>query len=209
MTTSFRKSEGGFTLAELLISMAIFSLLASTMFVGFRGTDRIEKFRIDANLLASNVRKVQNRALSGIGFSDGSFPRGGYGIHMQICTTPPCSYVLFAEQDSPPNQQYTPSTDGVFQTVPFTGETRVVELRVMDSDGTNEGAVTTVDISFKPPRPTPFVWWTGGLIAPPPDPGAGTEGKRVQIMLQYGDDTAITRTIEIKGISGQISEYAN
>lgn len=197
----------GFTIVELLISIAIFGILAAFVLVGFRNSDELEKFRLDSQFLASTIRRAQSLALSGARFQ-GDFPSGGYGIILSTCLTPPCSYQLFTEESTPANQHYDGTLpDQVVQTLQLSPFTRIKTITVLEPDGTPLGQMNNVDISFKPPRPTPFVWWD--LPPQPSDPNAGEEGKTVEVVLEYTKAAAIFRTIFIKGVSGQISEYAS
>jgi prepilin-type N-terminal cleavage/methylation domain-containing protein len=198
--------QNGFTLAEVLISTGIFVILIGIVFSNFRGANNIEVFRGDSSTLASNLRKVQSLALSGVKYG-GSFPRGGYGISIKTCLVNPvnpCTYALFVDQTDPPNQHYDLASDSVVQTVRLSRFTLVKEIRVDGQLLSNVAPdLSTVEISFKPPRPTPFVWWD--ITNPPSPPDEGQEGKTVTILLEY-EGKGLQREITVKGISGQISE---
>lgn len=197
----------GYTLIELAIALAVFGILAVTLLVGFRGADKLEKFRLDSNILAATIRDVQNRALSGSVDSSGSFPRGGYGLSLAACTTPPCLYRLWQELDDPPDQHLTTPGTEVTSERTLSPYTHITSIRVQDPDGSNGGNVARADISFKPPRPTPFVWYPAGVEPPPSAGTTGLEAKQVLITLTFALDPSIQRVVEVKGISGQISEY--
>ncbi|MFA6512314.1 MAG: type II secretion system protein [Patescibacteria group bacterium] len=202
--------QTGFTLIELTISIAIFGILAVTVLTGFRNADRIEAFRHDASLLASDLRAVQNRALAGALDNSGEFPRGGYGLRIEECNTPPCTYLFWREKDDPPDQRILDLTGTEVQgTTMMSKYTKVLSVVVQDPGGLNQSQATQAQMSFKPPRPTPFVWWAAPPGEPQPIPATnGIEGKQVMITLSFTDDPTIQRVIEVKGISGQISVYA-
>ena len=186
------RSDAGFTLIELLISIAIFLFLAGMVLVNFRGVNKLEAFRNDSKTLASLLRDAQNRALSGVNFA-GSFPRGGYGLHITPCGAPPCGYQIFA--DIVENQRLE-AADGLLDVGMLSEFTLVTSVKVL---GLAPEERTSVDVSFKPPRPTPFVGWDESS-------NAAQEAMTVEILLTYTEDAGNQRLITVKGISGQVSE---
>lgn len=67
----------GFTIVELLTSVAIFVLLAGIMMANFRQGDYSEELKSSADLVSANIREAQNKSLSGITAGTS----GGYGIY--------------------------------------------------------------------------------------------------------------------------------
>lgn len=68
----------GFTLVELLISIAIFVSLTGVLLANFRQGDYSEELRLSAELLAVNLREAQTRSISGIDAASVN----GYGVYL-------------------------------------------------------------------------------------------------------------------------------
>lgn len=131
--------SSGFTLIELIVAIGIFGLLATLSVANIRGGSTQQEVRLQADSLSALLREAQVRSLSGTPF-EGNFPVGGYGVHLETCSTPPCSPVLFA--DSNANFAY----DGASEAV----ETLSLGTSVtLDTISTGSPS----DIVFKPPRP--------------------------------------------------------
>ncbi len=69
--------RAGFTLVELLISIAIFVSLTGILLANFRRGDYSEELKLSADLLAVNLREAQTKSISGI---SGALVNG-YGIY--------------------------------------------------------------------------------------------------------------------------------
>ena len=93
--SSVIKMKHGFTLIELLVVIAIIGLTTSFVTAGFVAFDRSQKLKGAASLLKSDVRQVQNNALSGNkGINDGNISNycpsdsthrfGGWFIYLNV-----------------------------------------------------------------------------------------------------------------------------
>ncbi|MBI4092879.1 MAG: prepilin-type N-terminal cleavage/methylation domain-containing protein [Candidatus Kerfeldbacteria bacterium] len=120
--TSRVKCRSGFTLLELLISMAIFAILGTFTVMSFRSAGQLNNLRQAANELVSNLRLAQSMSQSGATVNscdDGGekyklcpdatcsicsekAPKGGYGISGggqfgAWSSLPTSRYMIFAE----------------------------------------------------------------------------------------------------------------
>ena len=129
----------GFNLIELIVSIAIFGILATVVTVNLRGSSPSREAKQQANNVASFMREAQIKALAGEPFND-AVPIGGYGVHVETCTTPPCTLTMFADINT--NFTFDAGTEEV-NTISL-GATVTV-----DSISTG----SPVDVIFKPPRP--------------------------------------------------------
>ena len=92
------KKDSGFTIVDLLISIAILGLLSTIVLVNFRGGERSDSVRQSANMALSFLRRAQTMTLSGATLiSDGTFPEGGYGVRFDSSDTN--TLVLFADKN--------------------------------------------------------------------------------------------------------------
>lgn len=89
------RNKKGMTLLDLIIWMAIFGLLTTTMVSSFREGNRGDGVRQAARLGESLLRRAQTMTLSGIVLTNGDYPDGGYGVHFD--TTADRALVLFGD----------------------------------------------------------------------------------------------------------------
>lgn len=87
----------GFTLIDLIVSIAIFGLITASVLVNFRAGSRGDSVRQSANITATMLRRAQTMTLSGELLLDESFPIGGYGIYFD--SADPDTLTLFADID--------------------------------------------------------------------------------------------------------------
>jgi len=92
MFNKILKDNNGFTLIELLISISIITMIASISFLNFREGEKKTQLNLSANLLLSEIRKVQNMVLSGSSFNNQDMPLGGYGFHFSSN-----EYIIFSD----------------------------------------------------------------------------------------------------------------
>ncbi|MDP1709396.1 MAG: hypothetical protein Q8L21_00720 [Candidatus Komeilibacteria bacterium] len=79
-----RANQAGMTIMDLIVSIGIFALLASTMIANFRGGARSEGVRQASRLTESLLRRAQTMTLSGSVLANGDYPDGGYGVRFDI-----------------------------------------------------------------------------------------------------------------------------
>ena len=135
----------GFTMIELLVSIAIFALILFIAIPNFRGSETQEQLYGSARDLASIIRKYQFLASTGrtVNYQGQNIlPQGGYGLYITECTGTPCPIKLFADMDG--QLDY----DGVDEQV-FEKEFNLTG-RVWISDISISSPLTVL---FKPPVP--------------------------------------------------------
>ncbi len=209
----------GFTVIELLISLSIFALLLVLILANFRTGSYNDELRFTADRFVGNLRRVQNLATIGQAlFYDGEdrVPPGGYGISIpsvagvwvvmgdETYQSDVNHYTMFADFQSTvdgvcenePNQLYddgngvrTCNGDREVEAgiVSFPSNVKRTAIRV---SGCPVGVTEPIDITFKPPRPTPLILGCSGTVS---------------IELTHAK-TEKCRTVTINAISGQISQ---
>ena len=89
------KQRQGYTLIEILVALAIFSILLGYSIINLRGTDDRDKVRLTTDKIASLVRTARNAGFNGVPHpSLGVFPTGGYGVYFN---RPSKQYIYFAD----------------------------------------------------------------------------------------------------------------
>lgn len=159
----------GYTLIEILISIAIFGILASITIVGFQNAGKVNAIRQNAGTFVSDLRRLQTLATSGGGVmaclnqtptqtctSDTectssndcqlTYPPGGFGVFVDPAGDR-VSYKLFARLD--PTVGYTPAVDPLIQL----GNGRLVDDVVFETVDTDRGSDNGI-IAFSAPRGT-------------------------------------------------------
>jgi len=136
------KKENGFTLLELMVSVAIISILSVFTIVNVRAGKNYQALLRSAQTFAYNIKKVQNLALSPKKY--GTDPVCFYGIDIQNNTTyriyyrdePNCSNLVLN------NYRYINA-----------GVTPVLETIKLESGIRFAGGSINHDMAFKPPEP--------------------------------------------------------
>ncbi len=158
----------GYTLIEILISIAVFGILASITVLGFQNAGKINAIRQNAGTFVADLRRLQTLATSGGGVmacvnqtptrtctSNGEctsndcqlmYPPGGFGVFVDPAGDR-VSYALYARLA--PTVGYSPGVDPLIEL----GNGRLtddVEFETVDTDvGSNTGVIT-----FTSPRGT-------------------------------------------------------
>lgn len=88
------KNKDGFTLIELLVSIFIISLISGLFLANYHSANTSSKLIMATQKLASDIRLAQSYSL-GLKEYDGSFPEGGWGIH--VGNEENNSYIIFAD----------------------------------------------------------------------------------------------------------------
>lgn len=92
------QQQGGFTLIDLVVSAVILIIIFSFVLANFRGAAQND-LNLALQKIISDIKEAQTMGLAGKIFM-GDYPEGGYGLKLARCTTPPCSYQIFADLNS-------------------------------------------------------------------------------------------------------------
>lgn len=202
--------QSGYTLFELLVSMAVFGILSGILVFGFRGAGQANNLRQNAAELVENIRRIQAFSISGStvkvctnvsppiacydnsvcpggssSCDDAASPRGGFAIDaIGVGST---GYKLYANM-----QDYTinPNKLGYAEGAGNERDMLVALGDVTLSDGayfTNAGT----PVSFMPPRGYPVMTGT-------------TDAKFC--MTRPGFENKLYMLVTVKAVSGMIDQ---
>jgi len=141
------KNNRGFTLAELMVSVAVIVIVSAMTLVNFRSSSDNNKSIMAAQKLASDIRMVQGWALSLKDFN-GSSPDGGWGVRFLKNES---SYIIFADIDE--SKKYRASEDSTpnnenYRVVKILNDIKINTLRFNGTTNRNYGYIV-----FIPPEP--------------------------------------------------------
>lgn len=88
-------AKKGFTVVELLVSIAILGIMFSFVLANFRAGQKSGQLDIVLKQTIDGITNVRNMSLGGQIMADGTFPVGGYGIHFDL--TNPDQFSAFAK----------------------------------------------------------------------------------------------------------------
>ncbi len=212
-----KAKQFGFTLIELVIAIAIFSFITGIMTWNFAQTRQREALKQGAEKLASDIRLVQNMAMTGQ-LIENSLPIGGYGINFNLDNTN-SGYYLFADREQASlsgvctparnerfDRKVIPSppacaSDGTGDDleippglIQFREGVTISQIQVIEGQS-SPSPEQIVDIGFLPPKPIPYIGF--GIITNQSSPG-----RTVQIDLTQAGHT---RRVTVVGATGQVS----
>jgi len=175
----------GFTLVESLVVFAIIGILSGIMFTRFQYTEQNAQLDYETDSMLGVLYEA--RALSLAGQRVGaSRPNGGYGVRLETCAAPPCSYALFADTDpAQPHQSDHMFTEG--------GSDAVIKTVSLS-------ARVTID-SLTPSNPTSVAFSIPESVVYVNGQSATND---VVIQLRHVDSNA-TRRIRVNPLSGRMN----
>lgn len=174
----------GFSLIELLVTLAISILMVSAVLFRFDSFDSVVVLKSIAYEIALTVREAQVFAVSASGDTSGTFDTP-YGVY--IDSNSPNNYIFF--EDSNNNLQYESGTDTIIETYTMNAKYQVSDLCVNSTCSKN-----SVSIVFQRPNFDPTI--TSSL--PETNPISAT------IQVGMVDDPSITFSVLV-GLTGQIT----
>lgn len=92
----FLSDKRAFTLVEMLVSVFILLTITTLMLANFREGEKRIRLMAATNILASDIRKVQNMVINGSKFGNIEMTTGGYGIYFPSSNK---EYVIFADNN--------------------------------------------------------------------------------------------------------------
>jgi prepilin-type N-terminal cleavage/methylation domain-containing protein len=141
--------QSGFTLVEMVVVVAIVSLLAAIAVVNFRSGEITAAVRLGAENFAGALREAQNYALAQkrIGIAPGEVPAAGFGVYVTMSSpqieTPVTTYTFFANDGDQPGE--FDGTDTVLREETLPPHTQFAFLRA----GADEKS--ELSMIFRPP----------------------------------------------------------
>ncbi len=141
----------GTTLIELIVGIAIIGIITGAVLANFRVGERTNNLHIATQKLVSDIRQVQNYAMS-LKSHIGSIPPGGWGIFFNTNGDKGGSYTFFADTDGDhicQNFNNCPSNNADF--IRKIDLPKGVVITQLVADGGNESRVY---VSFEAPQPT-------------------------------------------------------
>jgi len=145
----FIKKESGFTIFELLVVMFILTLLSSVVLAGYRSGQKRYSLYQAAQRLASDVRRAQNMAISGVDIAGNYY---GYGVY---AVADGSSYLIYGDTDN--TSDYQP-TDTTVETIYLPNNVKIKET-VPDAG--------KADVFFGPPDPDTYLNGVSGSYNEP------------------------------------------
>ncbi len=140
-------TSSGFTMIELLVSIAIMTILIGVFLVNYRGADNRTELNLSAQRMVSFIRLAQNNTLGSAEYN-GQIPEGGWGVHFDLASSTNDFYI-YADLDEDMQMdsgEYNTSYGARKITLPsgiYLASTTMGDL---------------VDITFLPPDPTTTIW---------------------------------------------------
>jgi prepilin-type N-terminal cleavage/methylation domain-containing protein len=138
------KTNKGFTLVELMVSVAIFVIISSVILARhsqFSGTILIKNLAYD---IALSIRKAQVFGLS-IREYKGKFD-SGYGVHFNSDS----SYIFFSDTNG--NNVYNSGVDDIIDTLTLGGGNKISKFCA-----DTQCSITSLDIVFNRPNPDAII----------------------------------------------------
>jgi len=140
-----KRFQGGFTLIEVLVIIAIIVILSGVVFINYRSSEKTLALQRAANKLAQDIRRVQEMAIAAQVCCGGTVPPGGYGIYLGNVND--TSYILYADKNN--SGDYSPAGNERIETINLEQGVKISLLNP-----------SSPSINFKPPDPT--ITLTGG-----------------------------------------------
>ena len=162
----------GFTLVELMVSVAVVGILSASVLIGWRPARAMFHLRHAAFQVAGDLRRTQQLSLSTHQFNCQTLPPENYtGFGLYINTSTPTSYQVFENCSS---DNHTWDSGETKETLYFP---KGVIIQGLKKGGTS---VSSLSILFVPPNPDTYIDETS----------SGTEA---EITLTNGASTAVIK----------------
>jgi prepilin-type N-terminal cleavage/methylation domain-containing protein len=148
----FLKIKPGFSLIELLVSIAIIVAITGLFFASYRTANKQAELVRSVSDLSSSYRKALNQSL-GLSESDGAISEGGWGVHIDL-RSDTSKYYIFADKnnDGKFNDGEASEINGG-ETVNTPRDVSIDSISALNSLGTSI-SLEYLDILYIPPHPT-------------------------------------------------------
>jgi len=143
--------KSGFTLVEMLVVMAIISILSVLVLSDYEQGGHQLSLRRSASYLCEDLRGAQEMAMSAKGINGGKIPPGGYGINLNVSAT---NYRIFGEISDPLNYVYDDGVDKEVSVTDLEAGVEISNMCLIDAVGSETCGYGILDMTFTPPDPT-------------------------------------------------------
>ncbi|MFH0854315.1 MAG: prepilin-type N-terminal cleavage/methylation domain-containing protein [bacterium] len=99
MKKNLSSKQSAFTIIEMLVSISVLAIMTVFAVSNFRAGEKKIQLNMAANVLISDIRKVQNMVLNGAEWDGQTMPSFGYGMNFLED-----SYIIFADNNG--NKKY-------------------------------------------------------------------------------------------------------
>ncbi len=182
------KKKKGFTIVELLVSIAIFALMTALLLSKYGTFNQgviLTNLAYDVALTIRNAQSYGLNVKSASRDSDlFSYP---YGVHFDSSSANNTKFIFFADVNS--NGLYDVGTDTIISQTTITRGSKISILSRPDG-----GSINPLDISYKRPDPNAIIYGNNNT-------GTAYTSARIQIMASDG---VSIKTISVSS-NGQIS----
>ena len=141
-------SKNGFTLLELIISIAIITTLIGIFLANYHGGNKRTELIMIAQKMVTDIRLAQNNTLGSVKYGD-DIPAGGWGVHFNLYEND-SGYLIFADLDE--DSAYDSgegNEDNGARLINFPDYIKIESISV--------GLGQRVDIVFVPPDPVTII----------------------------------------------------
>jgi prepilin-type N-terminal cleavage/methylation domain-containing protein len=180
------KNNRGFSLIELLVTLAISIVVVSAVLFRFDSFDSVVVLKSIAYEVALTVREAQIFAVSAAGDTSGNFDTP-YGVYVNLNN--PQEYIFFEDNfPSTPNLQYDSGQDNIIETYTMNSKYQFFELCVDANCNPN-----WVSLVFQRPNFDPTI-----------RSSIGSSASSATFRVSMTDNSATTFSVVV-GLTGQVS----
>lgn len=152
-----KNSKGGFSMIEMLVSMAIIILISTMFLANYRSGIKRSDLSMATNILAADTRLAQSYSLGLVKY-DTVFPDGGWGVHFNLNEND--RYYFFADGYLDPADYLFQSNEALPQ---YKGKTTIFnsDIRLKDIEVKVNGVTyhpEKITITFTPPDPKTIIY---------------------------------------------------
>lgn len=185
MQLKHKKSQLGFTLIELIVSIAILLTLIGVFLANFEGRSGARNLTIAAANLSSDLHKLQSFSLSSKDITPGN-PASQYSV---VFANNAVSYSLTGYNNA------MPAVPTVLSTINFPGRVFVNAIQITKADGTT-AAPLNATVTFKIPY--------GRMVTNYPGSVTNENNDIVRVQLNTADTNECTYVF-VNGVTGNVN----
>lgn len=177
------KNNSGFTLVEMMVSVAVIVIVSAMSLVSFRSTNNSASSSMAAQKLASDIRMTQGWALSLKDFN-GASPEGGWGIYFSKTGGDEYKYSFFADKsDNHVCAANCGNTTEKYKDVAFLNNIKIIDIKI------NSVSVNRLHLTFIPPEPEICICENQGDC----NSGCSNTNSSVEIELDGGNKIIVNK----------------